>query len=329
MKEKDIRPKELFDAYLKTVAEDIASFFGDRSGFLAVDCPACGTNDAADAFVKDGFRYVECRACRTLYVSPRPSQETLDRFYRTSKSSRFWVERFYKETEDARREKIFRPRAREVVAAARGHSPKKDLTVVDVGAGYGTFLEELRATGAFREVWGLEPSTALADVCEKKGFPVLRATAEEARTPRRFDVATSFELYEHLFSPHVFLQAVHGLLAPGGLLYLTTLSGQGFDTLLLGPASKAISPPHHINFINPASLARGLERAGFEVLEIKTPGRLDVDIVLNRFKETAVNVDAFTRKILFDSGAEVQARFQTFLQENRLSSHIQAVARRR
>ncbi len=329
MKEKDIRPPALFDAYLAAAREDIATFFPDSKGFVEVPCPACGEKEGVERFVKDRFRYVVCPRCRTLYASPRPPEDTLRRFYRESKSSAFWVGRFYKETEEARREKMFRPRARDVVEKTMAFLRKPRPAMADVGSGYGTFLEELAKLDYFSSLTGIEPSADLAAVCEGKGFSIVRSTIEEAPATGRFDLITSFELFEHVFSPLEFLRAVNRQLAPGGIFYMTTLSALGFDLLLLGERSKSLSPPHHLNFINPSSLSLALDRAGFEVLNVDTPGQLDVDIVLNAQAGNPVDMDAFTREILLESSELVRRNFQIFLQENGLSSHVRAMARKR
>ena len=60
---------------------------------------------------------------------------------------------------------------------------------------------------------------------------------------------------------------------------MTTLNGRGFDILLLWNKSKSIAPPLHLNFFNPGSIRILLEKIGFQILEISTPGKLDWDIV--------------------------------------------------
>ena len=47
----------------------------------------------------------------------------------------------------------------------------------------------------------------------------------------------------------------------------------------------SVAPPHHINFMSTEGLVILLERAGFEILNIETPGELDVDIVENMLNE--------------------------------------------
>ena len=58
MKEADIRPQELFNEFLAIAEKDIARFFGDRSVFVEVPCPACESEAFTSGLEKLGFRFV-------------------------------------------------------------------------------------------------------------------------------------------------------------------------------------------------------------------------------------------------------------------------------
>ncbi len=141
MKEFEIRPRQLFEDYLEISKKDIDIYFTDHSKFVEVPCPACKSEHAHLAFNKHRFSYQECDKCKTLYVSPRPSSETIDNFYIHSESSKFWAERFFPETADARREMIFKPRALLIDEMAKKIGVPQPASLVDVGAGYGIFIE--------------------------------------------------------------------------------------------------------------------------------------------------------------------------------------------
>ena len=65
------------------------------------------------------------------------------------------------------------------------------------------------------------------------------------------------------------------------------------------------------------------------MVDLSTPGRLDVDIVKNTLKEGVdVELGRFLRLLLFEAGEAVRSSFQEFLQRQRLSSHIRIIARR-
>lgn len=330
MKESDIRPKAIFDEYLKLSREDIGIYFSDRAGFLNVNCPACRSAKISSSFTKDSFTYLECEYCKTLYVSPRPSQEMIDSYYRDSASSKFWATTFYKETEAARRDKLFRPKAQLIksIVVKNGITPG---TLLDIGAGYGTLSEELIALNFFKEVFAMEPSVYLSEVCRRKGLSVIESTIEAVGVEyeAKFDLAVSLELFEHLFSVDLFLDAVSRALRPKGYFIFSTLSGMGWDILVLREHSNSVSPPHHMNFLNPRSIELLAERNGWRVVDLFTPGKLDVDIVVNFAKyNPSVELDNFTRAILA-SDDDTQSAFQNFLADNRLSSHMWVVIQKK
>ena len=187
-----------------------------------------------------------CDNCGTLFVNPRPSFELLADFYTQSPSTQFWIKEFFKPVAEARRIKMFRPRA-EYVAQKFGNNP--EWVVGDIGAGFGLFLEELSKIWPAAKLIAIEPSEEMSEICKLKELEVLPCALENVNGwDEKFDLLTSFELFEHLYDPQTFLQKAWELLRPGGNLLLTTLSGEGFDIQVLWEKSKSVSPPHHLNF---------------------------------------------------------------------------------
>jgi SAM-dependent methyltransferase/ribosomal protein S27E len=331
VKEQEIRPQQLFNRYLELSRQDVARYFADPSRFVLVPCPACGCAQQEAGLAKLGFIYVTCADCGSLYVSPRPCREAIDDYYRRGEAVKFWSTDFFRETAEARREKIFRPRAQLVANwASSSSSPESRRVFADVGSGYGIFLEEVARLGCFDEVVGIEPAPNLAEVCRRRGFRILEKPAETvAPEELRASFVSSFELLEHLYQPACFLAAIRDLLNPGGLLLFTTLTISGFDLQVLWENSKSIHPPHHLNLISVDGMERLLLGCGFELVELRTPGELDVDIVRNMLQENPnIPVSRFARSIALNPREEVRTSFQGFLKANRLSSHIRVVARR-
>lgn len=329
MKEHEIRPRELFDAFLEVSKRDIAVYFSDINAFVDVGCPACTSSGGAPSFIKHGMQYCECDRCGSLYMSPRPTRAMIDTYYRESESSKFWAERFFPETAVARRAMIFQPRARTLAALMARVGIPSPRVVADIGAGYGIFLEELASLNAFDDVVAIEPSVELARRCRDRGFRVVQSPIEDLTPDElRVSVLTSFEVLEHLFAPLEFLEAARRLLLPGGVLMFTTLTASGWDIRTLWERSKSVSPPHHINLMTTEGLSNLVTRAGFDVIEITTPGQLDVDIVGNMLDEDpGVPLDRFSRYLLQHRGPEVREALQALLQEHQLSSHVRVLAR--
>lgn len=326
MKEKDIRKREVFDQYLKMVEKDVDVFFSDQSAFIQISCPACDGKDYSTQFNKAGFDYVLCSVCGTLFVNPRPTFELLADFYIQSPSTKFWVNEFFKPVAEARRIKMFRPRA-EYVAQKFGNN--HEWIVGDIGAGFGLFLEELSKIWLSAEMVAIEPSQEMSEICRSKGFEVLSCALENINGwDKKFDLLTSFELFEHLYDPDTFLRKVRELLRPGGILLLTTLSSGGFDIQVLWDKSKSVFPPHHLNFFNPKSIRILLERSGFLIEEISTPGKLDWDIVEGMIQNEGVDVGRFWN-LLANEGTEIcKEEFQDWISRNNFSSHMRILAKK-
>ncbi len=326
MKEQDIRQRDVHNRYLELVRRDSEELFRDKSAFQAVDCPACACPDHVRQFVKFGFTYDQCNDCDTLFVNPRPNYGDLVQFYSESPSTKFWIEEFFLPMVEARREKIFRPRAE----FAAGEFPHLNSgRIADIGAGFGLFLEELKKIWPEAKMSAIEPSSDMAKICGDKGFHVIPAMLEAVDPVLdKFHLVTAFELFEHLLDPLYFLKKIYGLLDDGGILILTTLNGLGFDIQLLWENSKSIFPPHHLNFFNPHSMEQLLERAGFKEIKVTTPGQLDWDIIEGGYFNEGLDPGRFFRTVAKYGKPESKAQLQAWIKDNNFSSHMRIIAKK-
>lgn len=331
MKEEEIRPKHLLERYLQLSAEDVAREFPDPSILPARSCPACTAPEIRASFTKAKFEYVRCAACDTLYARKVPSPEAMRRFYRDSPSTKYWAEVFFPAVAEARRELIFRPRAEKVLALARRYGRVR--SVIDIGAGTGLMLEELRGLDPALICRAVEPSVSMAETCRRKDFATFEGFAEDAASHADWagsaDLVTSFEVLEHLDDVKAFLASAAKLARRGALVLMSGLCGDGFDIRVLGAASNSVSPPHHLTFLSQAGVRRLLAACGLELLDFSTPGKLDVDIVRNKLGDQPGAVsDDFLSHLLLRASDEARAAFQDFLASHALSSHMWFVARR-
>ncbi len=320
MKEQEIRPKELFQRYLELSQKDAQKF--DPAEFVEVLCPGCGENKAEKHFEKNGFQYMLCSVCGSLYCSPRPSAEELEFFYKESVSAEYWAKVFFPTVAEIRREKLFKKKAKQIheTLIKKNFSPQ---TICDVGAGYGVFLEELKPFFPLARFFAIEPSPDLAQRCRAKGFETLEATAEQSDKWReKFEFVICSEVIEHVHSCDQFINSIYQFTKHGGYVLVTGLGYEGFDILTLQKHSNSVFPPHHLNFLSIQGFQKLFTRAGFTKVDIWTPGVLDVDIVKNSPK-----IDEFTR-VLVSRGEKAVAEFQLFLQKYQLSSHVWILARK-
>ena len=330
LRESEIRPDELMAEQARRYAADVAWLIDRRSHFVSAPCPACGADRPRPAWSKYQLEYTLCGACETVYMNPRPNRELLAEFYRRSENYEYWNRVVFPASEEARRTKIFRPRVERIAEIADRYAPEAHA-LLDVGAGFGTFCEEVAKLDRFSSVIALEPEPQLAATCRAKGLEVIEAPVEEAQLPESgVDVVTSFEVIEHLFSPREFIGRCAELLPAGGLFIVTCPNVKGFDIQILGPLANAVDT-EHLNYMHPLSLGALLESEGFEVLERETPGRLDAELVRKKALsgEWDSSVHPFLHHVLIDEWERLGESFQDFLAANGLSSNMWLVARRR
>ena len=320
MKESEIRPKEIFNQFLHLAQKDTETFFRD-SPRQKINCPGCNSIGKY-TFSKDSFDYCKCENCHTLYVNPRPNIESFEDYYTNSPSSKYWATTFYKETVDARREKIWKPKARMITELLEKEII--DYEIIDIGGGYGIFAEEIQKINR-NPVIIIEPTPHLAEICRGRGFKVIEKFLEDVSIKdlsKKSKCFVSFELFEHLHNPEKFLLNLNSLMKSQDLFIFTTLSGMGLDIQVLMENSPSVSPPHHLNFFNPYSVKKILERTGFRKIEVCTPGKLDIDI-LNNNKEKIK--DLFWKTFLENSDETQKSRWQTLVTESGWSSHMMVV----
>ena len=328
MNENDIRPDNLKKKIRKLSTIDLHNILLHKNDYIEVVCPACESNSNKFIFEKEGFNFVSCNECETVFVNPRPTADLIKKYYNTSHVIKFWNEEVYPKSEDIRRQKIFATRVQKVKELCSRHNAKTN-NLLDVGAGFGTFCEEIIKLKLFKNVLAVEPSHTMALTCQKKGIEVIKKTIEDVLLDP-VDVITSFELIEHLFCPKQFINACSKNLKTNGLFFITTPNIKGFDLLTLQKVSNNICGPGHLNYFHPQSLQFLLKKCGFKVIEILTPGKLDAELVRKKVLSNEIDISEqpFLKLILIEQWSLVGEKFQAFLANNLLSSHMWMVAQK-
>lgn len=326
--EEEIRPAQMMRDKEKCVEADRQFLLDRRDRWVIVACPACGEQASDPYGEKLGFRYVQCRGCATIYTNPRPSLDLLHEFYSQSANYAYWNEHVFPATEEARRDRIFRPRAQRLFDYCQRFGIHTG-TLLEVGAAFGTFCQEVRDLNVFDRIVALEPTPELADTCRQRGFEVLESFVEDIEEYEVADVVAAFEVIEHLFSPREFLSHCQRILRPGGGVVLSCPNGRGFDVATLKTLSGTFDH-EHVNYFNPSSLALLAQSCGLEVVDVQTPGQLDAELVRKQVLDGrfAIEDQPFLKQVLVDRWEDLGAPFQQFLAENQLSSHLWLVARK-
>lgn len=321
----DIRPDKLMQGLdeVPDIGRKREVLRSRSAEFVNVACPACAGASFQEEFVKGGFRYVSCRGCSLVFNNPRPGPELLAEYYADNPLYEYWNREIFRQTEDARLQKIVMPRVDRVLELCREYQISGG-TLVEIGAGFGTFCGEIQSRGHFKQVVAVEPDTTLAETCCQRGLQTVNRPYEQAELQDASAAAVvSFEVIEHLFDPGDFIAFCRRLLAPGGMLVLSFPNYDGFDIAQLGPLSGSVGG-EHINLFNRRSITALLERNGFKLVSCETPGYLDAELVRKAVLEGALDLQGqpFLQQVLVDQWETLGRPFQRFLRENGLSSHM-------
>ena len=166
LKEDEIRPQVLMEGLAAEVEADRLWLLSRYGQFSPSVCPACNSQGMA-SFSKKGFHYDRCAECGTAFMNPRPSEQVLHNFYSQSRTYAYWNKNIFPASEATRRARIFVPRVERVIEFCKQYDVQMG-TLLEIGAGFGTFCEEVKDRNVFQRVIALEMTPDLADRSEER-----------------------------------------------------------------------------------------------------------------------------------------------------------------
>lgn len=220
-----------------------------------MNCPACDSNLHAKVASKNSYDIHCCDECSLLFIHPFPTPEELTEFY----------ENYHKTQQYKDKIKSKVKRARKRVGSIR---KKGKTSFLDVGCNLGFATEAARtlgykALGIDIDSDAINRAAQLFPEAEFRYIPISELAAEG----NRFDFIYCSEVIEHLIDPLQFLKDVRAVMSDDAILFLTTPDVGHYS--LPKEMEKLVEwttfrPPEHLLYFNKSSLARIMERAGFE-----------------------------------------------------------------
>jgi SAM-dependent methyltransferase len=279
-------------------------------------CPACGQvtvprlayrgplrNGRWGTWTQAEHEVLECHLCGMQWLK---SDAEASRFYESSE----YHEAYGLEAGEAGLQYL------------RGNASKEfgDKIVVDIGAGNGAFLQSIASF--CRETIAVEPSEAIRRSIQSSHQKFASLT-ELAALGKRADVATTFNVIEHVADPFAFLKEIASCLKPGGKLWLVTPNTDDIG-LRASPApfSRYFYRSAHKFYFRTRSLEAVLARAGFHSIRFEFRHRYGLENLLGWLTE---GQPPGGKQAAFDTAA-VNEIYRQEIERQGFSSHLLASA---
>lgn len=138
--------------------------------------------------------------------------------------------------------------------------PRRTGRVLDVGCGFGLFLNLVQSIGW--QTYGTEIFPDAVEYCRRKHQAVLADDASFSNA--FFDWITMDNVLEHVVDPHYLLNRIRPWLKPDGRLTICVPNFGGIDSRFWGPHWYALMPPHHEFHYTGEGLKKLLSDCGFK-----------------------------------------------------------------
>jgi len=329
--------KEAAEIYAQRLIDAKIIFEKHHQNFSYRSCPVCGSSDVyhLDPF-HETYGVDRCCVCQTAFVNPAPNAEALKDYYNNAPSN-LMLDQRYRARSKEKKTFILDDRVDVVLELLHTFDSKKTVRILEVGCGSGGFLSRLSSVlsaGTYGQKVNLsgidiDENAILACVDKRLQLTCCSAEAYVKRQSSQYDIVLHFELIEHLVDPYAFIRDVRKLLKPGGFTVFTTPNASGLELVSSGYnkfrlLAHGIFPPMHLNAFSAYNMTHFAIRSGFHLFRIRTPGKLDVDMIsLTRDERDDAGVRAIAPLDYHAKGI-----IQYLISYLNASSHMECIFRR-
>lgn len=275
-------------------------------------CPVCKKNDGHRFYEKWNVVYNRCNSCKSIYAVC--DENTVKEYINNDELLKLRNDKEYQSKVSKDRNDTWRDFIEWVqVRAYRFMKRNKDLSIVDIGnrfEGYTRVIKESSLTGKY------ELRDSFLD------------SSVNSISDGEADIVLYLDQMQKEINPSDKLQEIKNSLKDDGILILNTRAGSGFDIITLKEENEKIYPYEHVMLPSFKGLITLLEQNGYEVLEITTPGVLDVKYVMQSLDKLN-GCEEFVKYLLEESDTVILQEFQRFLQKGGLSSFVCVIARKK
>lgn len=261
----------------------------------------------------EGFEYLRCPDTGSIFLAELPLPPQWTRLLAEVSCYRHSRETFHAGIAQTRGEHVYTPKLDWIRSTLRMQH-LENPAVLDVVTPPSDIASRLEDAGIFSRVETVDEMALVMGEAESRSA--------------RFGTAILFESLDRVDDPEALLRAVVDRLAPGGLLFVTSLVCSGFDVAVLGLKNLYLYPPDRTNCFSLGGLERLLKASGLALLEVSTPGVLDVEIIQTHLRrDPSLPLSTFERQLL-EANLQTRESFQAFLQQHRMSSFARIIGRK-
>ncbi len=243
-------------------------------------------------------------------VTPTPSNEEIARFYADEFYSSEYPRLNDSSLEVQERDKDFYDAFRRDLCdriEALRRRPLSDLSVLDIGCGWGETLSYFKDRGM--DCYGFDPAPEAIEYGRGKGLSVKCAGMDDLNVfGRRFDVVLMQNVLEHLAHPDQVMDVIRDqLLLPGGVLIID-VPNEFNSFQLSGRETHALDqwwvcPPNHLNYFTHRSLQKLVEGKGFLCRRLTSSFPLEMFLLFghNYVEDAALGRRCHEMRMAFES----------------------------
>ena len=265
-------------------------------------CPLCEVEDFSFFAVINDAQYLKCENCWSLFIPV--SEDVITKYKDYEPLGDFRRSQRYQDISKQKRTILWQEMLFWIeYRTARYGAPLKELNVAEIGGRYNGFSEMMKPFCYSYHVYDKTES-----IHKRYGAVLFLGHIVTEANPIKT------------------LTAIREKLDNKGLLFLSTRVSTGFDILSLKENVGDIFPYEAATIPSIEALEIALEKSGFDILEISTPGTLDMKHVIENKSKLGQN-ELFIRYLVEKADDSLISEFQRFLQKNAISSHAQLVAR--
>jgi len=241
------------------------------------NCMLCGIDNTDLLFMKEGFRFVQCKGCNLVYVNPRLNDEKIDHLY-VSGRFEYQFRNLFIPSAAYRKEKLYAERLKLI----ESYMPTGKL--LDVGAAAGHFMETALERGW--DAYGVELSPfgieyAKNELKIKNIYKM--GLLEQKFDGDFFDAITMWDVIEHLKNPLDIVKEAYRILKPGGMIFVYVPNFDSVEVAVCKEKCDTIVADAHLIYFTTATIKELLQKADFNVVYTDTVG-LDIDHTIFNIK---------------------------------------------